>query len=621
MKSILKNKNHKNNNYLSPLLLIFIFLLFISLPTLKMVFSEQKEISKVEKRKLTPMPLLRFDKKSLNSFPAKFETYINDHFGFRDDLIFFRNFMVFTLLKKSPVPGVAIGKNGWLFYKTDTFGISLSDDFRGLATLTPLQLESMRIHLETKRNWLESKGIKYLYIAIPNKQSIYPEYLPDNFKKIKHATQIDQLLQYLNQNSDLHILDLRPILLEAKKNAPFLYFRTDSHWNELGAYIAYRNVMSRMQEFFPELKIIDESEIEIKMKSESGRDLATLMGLPEITEKNVPSVKLKSINTTQNIHPEWALKSWPIWTQPYETSNKKAKLRAVVFRDSFIDSMLPFFAEHFKEAAYIASKFDYSIVAYLIEKIHPDIVIEEGIERHTFLAFLPESIHATRGNDFLISGQLNKAIFEFQKALEIKPNDPDSYNNMGFALLQSRRFDEAIVYLKKAVQIDPAHSKANENLKIATNIIIDIDKEITITRKSLALQNNDPELRIRLGQLYQRRGLPEKAIYHLEKAISYQPANIKAIIELAIVYSTKKEYNKAILFFKQAIEINPERADIYYNIACLYSIQNHVKDSIHWLKAAIEKGYDNMDMIKKDNDLKNIKHHSAYKKMIGEVKG
>jgi len=557
----MENKKQNRNRYFLQLSLIFIFLLSILLPVLIMVVSERKEISEVEKRKLTKLPVFRFEKKKLSSYPLQFEEYINDHFGLRDDLIFLRNVAIFKLFNQSPVPSVAIGKNGWLFYKTDTFGISLIDDFRGLITLTPLQLEAMRIHLETKRNWLESRGIKYLYILVPNKQSIYPEYLPDNFNQVKSNTQAGQLLNYLKKNSDFRILDLRPVLLEAKNKEPFLYYRTDSHWNRRGAYIACKSIMGRIQELFPDLKITEEADIVMNTRNESGKDLATLMGLPGIIEKDVPSVTLKSINTSQNFEPEWALKSWPNWIQPFETSNKHAMLRAVVFRDSFMDIMLPFFSEHFNKAAYIASKFDYSILEHLIKKIQPDIVIEEGIERHTFIAFLPEAVHTTIGNDLLINGKTGQAILEFRKAIKVKPEDPDCYSNLGYALLKENRFEEAIIQFENALKINPNHIRAKQNLQWSLTYMNQIDSEISSLLQKLAMEPDNPDLMNRLGQSYVKIGKNDMAIAQYKKALSLYPDHTETLNNLAVFYVIEHDFDKAVFYFEQIIRLLPEKAD------------------------------------------------------------
>jgi Flp pilus assembly protein TadD len=598
------------------IILTVIFLSVIYTPFIVMLVTPRTDVSEVEKRKLAILPDLKWNIDSLCSFPAGFETYLKDHFGLRNKLISLHNTIKFNVLGKSPNPGVAIGKENWLFYKTDTFGISLVDDFRGLKTFTPSELEAIQIHFETKRDWLAEKGIQYLLVVVPNKQTVYPEYLPDYFNKVSDKTQLDQFVEYMNKNSDLNFLDLRADLLNAKKDH-LIYFRTDSHWNDMGAYAAYKSMMNEIKNRFPEAgEPIAETEIKMTMSSHSGKDLAKLIGLPDMTENDIPSLSFKFPVIIPDKSPKWALKSWPWWVQPFETSDQSRKIRAVVFRDSFIDAMLPFFSKHFQQAAYIASKFDYSIMEYLIKEIKPDIVIEQGIERHLFLAFLPEAIYATMGNDLLIRGENEAAIEKFQKALEVKPDDPDSYCNLGFALLKTRRFDESIANFKHALTLDPNHAKANQNLRLVYNIIQKINIEITELENKLSSSPDDISLLNQLGRKYQQKGKTETALSYFSRVLKIDDADIDALNSIAGIYAQKKEYEKAISIFQKITALAPEKSEIYYNLACIYSIQNEIDKSISSLKTAIRKGYDNFGRIQSDNDLKNIRKNIHFKNLI-----
>ncbi|RJP80140.1 MAG: tetratricopeptide repeat protein [Desulfobacteraceae bacterium] len=594
----------------------FFFLLIVCLPGIIMKISPGQDVSETEKRKLARLPDIKWSISDINSFPSRFENYLKDHFGCRNLLIHSHNKFLFNWLNKSPNPQVAIGKNNWLFYRTDTFGISLSDDFRGLHKLSELQLEGMRRHLETKRDWLADRGIQYLYVAVPNKQSIYPEFVPDQFNIVSNRTQLDQFLDYMKQNSDLRILDLRPALREAKTDGP-IYFRTDSHWNDQGAYAAYKNMIERIKEALPEISsTIPESKIEMLKESQSGRDLAKLIGLPELTEHDVPVYRPKAGSSSRNDNPDWALKSWPWWTQPFETINRNAKIRAIVFRDSFIDGMMPFFAEHFQKAAYIASKLDYSILTHLIEKINPDIVIEEGIERHTFLAFFPEAIHTTIGNDWLISGNPDKAIPSFQKALDLNPYDPEKHHNLGFAVLKARRFDEAIDCFHATLKIDPNHEKAKANLILASRIIDNLNKKIRHLKKELSLKPDDISLLNGIGNAYQQMNKLDMALSHYQKALAIDDGNIEALNRIAMIHIQKRDFNSAISLLQKIIKIQPDKADAYYNLACIYAIRNQAEAAITYLKSAMEHGYNNMKRIRTDQDLKNIRKTKYYQKLI-----
>jgi len=78
-----------------------------------------------------------------------------------------------------------------------------------------------------------------------------------------------------------------------------------------------------------------------------------------------------------------------IRSKPYMTKCDKSKLQAVVFRDSFFETIIPFIADDFNRLAYFWKQYDHSIMKKIIEQQKPQIVIEEMVER--FLILVRES--------------------------------------------------------------------------------------------------------------------------------------------------------------------------------------------------------------------------------------
>ena len=75
------------NHRLLPLL----FILFISLPMSISFLLADKSLSEIEKRKLSQLPDIEFSLTSLEEFPAAFDSYIGDHFGFREQIVRMHN--------------------------------------------------------------------------------------------------------------------------------------------------------------------------------------------------------------------------------------------------------------------------------------------------------------------------------------------------------------------------------------------------------------------------------------------------------------------------------------------------------------------------------------------------
>ncbi len=180
----------------------------------------------------------------MENFPKRFEKYYKDHFGFRNKIVKIHNFISYFLFKVSPSPQVIIGKEDWLF-------LTVSDKKHGewgSTTFDELTLAKFSQVLKDRELWLHSIGSHYLYLPIPNKSTVYQDYLPDLLRRYRGETKYEQVTNYLTTKSDFsHWLDTKK-LLEAKKNTLQVYFKTDTHWNYDGAYEVYLGIIEHLRQ-------------------------------------------------------------------------------------------------------------------------------------------------------------------------------------------------------------------------------------------------------------------------------------------------------------------------------------------------------------------------------------
>ena len=84
----------------------------------------------------------------------------------------------------------------------------------------------------------------------PNKASVYPEYLPIAIKP-SDTRYLSYFTKELSQIRNLYLVDPTETLVKAKAKEGLLYYRTDSHWNEKGAYIAFTAMMEKLGLKYP----------------------------------------------------------------------------------------------------------------------------------------------------------------------------------------------------------------------------------------------------------------------------------------------------------------------------------------------------------------------------------
>jgi hypothetical protein len=370
------------------ILIAFFFLIIIS-PAVGTFLGPESIVSEAEKRKLHVMPQFDLPDQSFTDYTQKFEAFLNDHFGFRKQFIRLNNDIFLSLFNKSPVKKVLIGKDGWLYIRNK----SILENYYGMKSYNAKQLKAWVNVYEKRRLWLNEKGIDFAFVIAPNKMTIYPEYLPGALKTDSHTTRLEQLVTIMQENSQVKVVDLRAPLTAAKRFNR-LYFKTDTHWNYYGAFVAYKNML---KEIFPGSSPMDVSAVSHLLEKTSNIDNDVTGDLIHMLKGGKPRhPKLYHLENacakeveSYNITPD------SVGVKPPKAQHKgnparhliikacsHGKYRAIVFRDSFFSAMECFFSEHFEVVVYLRKKYDPAIMEDLIEKVKPDIVIEEIVERN-----------------------------------------------------------------------------------------------------------------------------------------------------------------------------------------------------------------------------------------------
>jgi hypothetical protein len=339
-------------------LIIMVFLATIASTCIHRIFwkrASHETSSLDEKRKLAARPV--FSWKSIGAYPSAFETYFNDHFGFRSELIRLNAHFMLKIAGRSPQEKFILGRDGWLFYRSEMDGNGYSiTDYQGLLTYTDEELKHIKTALEDRRTWCQRNGISFVAIVPPGKPTIYSEYMPFSIRRFSARTRIVQLMEYMNKNSTFEIIDVRDILFQRKNiDARRLYYKGGTHWNQLGAYFGYREIMKRLAKTDPRYTPFELEDFDIETTPNSTYDSL----LPEVTDVYY-SFKIK----------DEALRKRP--------NIRKGKL--LTLEDSFLSVVRPFLALHFEEIV----KWDNfgQAIQQSWRKEKPDAVIYEALERN-----------------------------------------------------------------------------------------------------------------------------------------------------------------------------------------------------------------------------------------------
>jgi len=355
-------------------LLILLFITTISTPFI--IGLMHNNIQSVE--------LVFFDKTQDKAILKKFTSFLNNvkinlkkvEKKFSNDFILKNRLTKFYFyLKQNPIPNRAVaGEKGWLYVGNDDYSNSILES-KNIINFSNREIKILKTKINKLHKWFSNNDIDF-YIAVPpNKLSVYGEFLPviGNPKQRKKSEQLGSVCEQLGVK---HLNMLDGIVVN---NDEPLFLKTDSHWNDMGAYIGYKNLIEKMKLEHPNLNIIPIDSLNKKSKILQKQDLARMLkkNVPEKTTIfEIKNSKAKKIKNQLQVPKTYSYKP-----DTYEQRFKSDvnNLKVLIFRDSFTNALMKFIKETFGETVFIwQNRLDKEII--LKEK--PDIVISICVERN-----------------------------------------------------------------------------------------------------------------------------------------------------------------------------------------------------------------------------------------------
>lgn len=203
-----------------------VILLLCLVPSAGMLLADRGEAGGNEV--LAPPPALRDGAGVLNgNYLTELSGYVEDNYFLRQRLVTAWSALNQRVFHTSIAEGVLLGREGWLYF-ADTL-----DDYTGAETLDSAGLAAAAHNLALVSEYCESQGARFLFTVAPNKNSLYPQYMPELpvFSQRRNADGLREALE----REGVAYADLFSAF---RGQEEVLYFAWDSHWNSRGAALA-----------------------------------------------------------------------------------------------------------------------------------------------------------------------------------------------------------------------------------------------------------------------------------------------------------------------------------------------------------------------------------------------
>ncbi len=217
--------------------------------------------------------------------------------------------------------------------------------------------------------------------------------------------------------------------------------------------------------------------------------------------------------------------------------------------------------------------------------------------------------HLNRGVIFFKMGNYSQAENQFLEEIKVNPQEEKAYNNLSVLYRLQGKSSQALEYAQEAIRLRPNYSFAYLNLSSAYQSQRKLNQAESILVQATQILPEATFIRYNLAILYQKTSELEKAqeqyllilkgsepkkeaydlsqISGLEKSANYTEIKANSYFNLGLIYGLKGELNLAEENFKMALQIRPNWSEAHSNLGKVYEVKHDLSQALSHFEAAV----------------------------------
>ncbi|MCK4469282.1 MAG: tetratricopeptide repeat protein [Desulfobacterales bacterium] len=189
---------------------------------------------------------------------------------------------------------------------------------------------------------------------------------------------------------------------------------------------------------------------------------------------------------------------------------------------------------------------------------------------------------------FFQLGYWRNSVALFERAVSITENNCLAHNNLGAALLEKGKPDEAVLHLKEALRIEPGCRAALYNLGAALSAQGKLDEAVLHYNDVLKINPKDAIVHNNLADVLSVQGKLNEAVLHYNEALKIDPDYASAHCGFGSLLIKQGKFKEAMFHLAEAIRIDPDYAEAYYNIGVIFSGLKKFKGASEFFSKAFQ---------------------------------
>lgn len=198
-----------------------------------------------------------------------------------------------------------------------------------------------------------------------------------------------------------------------------------------------------------------------------------------------------------------------------------------------------------------------------------------------------EHYYNKMGIEYFNSKNYEKAEEYFQKAIELNPDYPQSYNNIANAIYNQGRYTQAISILEELIKTHPDYSDAYINIALIYRKNKDHKKELKYLNEAIKANPDSYKAYYQRANALLNSGKIKAAKNDLKTTLSINPNSAETLFTLGKIYFNENDHQNALENFSKIIDIDCKNDEAFYYLSLIAKNSNKLNLSIEHLKNAI----------------------------------
>ncbi len=206
----------------------------------------------------------------------------------------------------------------------------------------------------------------------------------------------------------------------------------------------------------------------------------------------------------------------------------------------------------------------------------------------------------------LAAGANKWGILSFERALELEPNNPVLYTELGKFYFFEGENDKAKDLFATAKELRLEYAEASLYLALAREVEDDIEGAIRIMEETVSFYPHNIEAIFQLGRFYLNNNQIDEAIAQLEWAVQIFPGHSNSLYSLGVAYQRKGNKEQAIKYFEKVLELNPGNDHVIQRIQELKQAIAEEDDMEEGMEEDMEEDADYFEEIDSPDELEEL---------------